>query len=202
MNETDSSITQMRGAVYRLLAMLWASELTLPSLQVLTSDPVRTLWMSCGGNDPDGLEQQLEHLAENYCRLFIGPAGHLPPIQSVWTSGELQSDVATSLGEIAECCGFESPWSDLLPDHLANELQLMSLALAKTSLESEPTSVAAAQDLTGTLFASHIQWAIPFLQQVRDRDVDGFYCHLAAITHSFITSESACLNETPENDHD
>lgn len=185
MPVTDD-ITQSRGAVCRLLAILWAKELTTPTLQLLASPDVQDLWTTLGGTVPS--EEQLDDLAETYCRLFIGPAGHLPPIQSVWTDGELQSNVVASLQEFAACCDYESPWSGLLPDHLGNALQLMGLLLAKAGLEDQADRIEVAADLTAAFHGQHLTWAVPYTEKVAQAD-DGFYGRLAAITADFLRLE-------------
>ena len=70
-----------RAAVYQLLARLWAEE---PGrlLEQLRSEPLCSAWAQLGGivpdEDSDGTHSSLD---EDYCRLFIGPKEHLPPIQ-------------------------------------------------------------------------------------------------------------------------
>lgn len=197
MHETASTTIPIRGAVYRMLARLWATELTEPTVQLLASPDVSDVWQSLGGCDPELLTpDRLDDLAEDYCRLFVGPTGHLPPIQSVWADGELQSDVVTSLTEFVSVCGYESPWSGQLPDHLGNELQLMGLALAKASLETESAAIDDARQFTATLLDRHLRWALPFAAQVTRRDEDGFYGQLALVTRAFLQSEDELYFET------
>ena len=196
MSETEPA--DNRGTVYRLLALLWAQELTRPTQQLLSSNPVRETWLSLGGTDPLPLEKRLDELSEQFCRLFIGPVGHQPPIQSVWADGELQSEVSARLNEFAACCDYESPWSDLLPDHLANELQLMGLILEKVGLEDEPERVDAAADLAASFYESHVRWAVEFTDRVATLD-DGFYGRLAGITANFLRLEEHSLRRVAEN---
>ena len=82
-----------RTSVYQLLARLWAEE---PGdlLTELSSEPLRSAWLQLGGVIPDHESEELRSaLDEDYCRLFVGPKGHLPPIQPVWEGGELDTAV-------------------------------------------------------------------------------------------------------------
>jgi TorA maturation chaperone TorD len=156
--------------------------------------------MVLGGSNPRQLISQLDRLTEDYCRLFVGPVGHLPPIQSVWTAGELQSSVVGQLTEFVRICRYNSPWPELLPDHLANELQLMAVILEKASLESNATNTQLACSMTDAYFRQHLTWTGRLLERVQSIDGDGFYGNLAGLTQSFLdeeaTTDSAALTDT------
>lgn len=183
----------LRAAVYRLLSQLWGEELSQRTVESLNDPDVRNMWMILGGSDPRQLASQLDHLAEDYCRLFVGPVGHLPPIQSVWTVGELQSSVVGQLTEFSRICNYNSSWPELLPDHLANELQLMAVMLQKTTMESEQTKAELANSLTTAFFNQHLAWTSRLVRQIQTNDANGFYGHLAALTQSFLDEEAANL---------
>ena len=199
MTTSRDDVVRNRGAVYQLLALLWAQELTGYSLQLLEKGGIRESWTSLGGADPSSLAGRLDQLAEDYCRLFVGPTGHLPLIQSVWTDGELQSDVVSSLTEFAAVCGFESPWSGLLPDHLANELQIMGQILEGSALEADAAGIEASDSCAAAMFGNHLAWAMPLLNRITERDSGGFYGTLATVTQSFLESELS-FYETAESE--
>jgi TorA maturation chaperone TorD len=123
-----------RSLVYRLLARLWAEE---PGelLAQLASEPLLSAWQQLGGVLPDHTSDEVRaSLDEDYCRLFVGPRNHLPPIQSVWTSGELDTGVTASLREFDTVVGFDEPWDfAIIPDHLGNEMWAMGQILRKSA---------------------------------------------------------------------
>lgn len=185
-----------RAFVYRLLARLWAEE-PRGLLTKLASEPLRSAWQQLGGVIP-GHEAQgvlssevLSSIDEDYCRLFVGPTGHLPPIQSVWVSGELDTEVTTSLREFDAIIGFDLPWSfAMIDDHLGNELWAMSQILLKSD-EVSPDRVSVAKDLASAFFTGHVNWADALIEAVVDREGDRFYGTVAAITRQFLKDEAA-----------
>lgn len=182
-----------RAAVYQLLARLWAEEPQM-LLEQLKAVPMAAAWRQLGGSLPENeSDNSSESLDEDYCRLFVGPTGHLPPIQSVWMHGELDTAVTSSLREFDTVVGFEEPWSfAIIPDHLGNELWAMSQILRKSDgLSSDGQS--AAHDLARQFFVGHLRWADQFLRAVADREGDRFYGTVASITLRFLDDEAARL---------
>ncbi|MFT5322740.1 MAG: TorA maturation chaperone TorD [Planctomycetaceae bacterium] len=179
-----------RVSVYRLLARLWAEE---PGdiLTELASEPLKSAWQQLGGVIPDHeSEEVLSALDEDYCRLFVGPKEHLPPIQSVWESGELDTAVTTSLREFDSIIGFELPWSfAVIDDHLGNELWAMGQILKKADgLSADQLSIA--EDLAGAFFTGHLAWAERLFDAVVSREGVQFYGTLATITRQFLSDEA------------
>lgn len=182
-----------RAAVYQLLARLWAEE---PGelLEQLRSEPLCSAWEQLGGitpdQDADGTRSSLD---EDYCGLFIGPKEHLPPIQSVWASGELDTGVTASLREFDTVIGFEEPWDfAIIPDHLGNELWAMSQILRKSDrLAADDQTVA--NDLASQFFKGHLNWTDEFLEAVIDRERDQFYGTVASVTQRFLRDEAGRL---------
>jgi TorA maturation chaperone TorD len=127
---------------------------------------------------------------EDYCRLFVGPTGHLPPIQSVWTSGELDTEVTASLREFDAIIGFDLPWSfAMIDDHLGNELWAMSQILLKSD-GLPPDQLSVADDLLAAFFTGHLSWTAALIEAVVDREGDRFYGTVAAITRQFLKDEA------------
>lgn len=179
-----------RTSVYQLLARLWAEE---PGdlLTELSSEPLRSAWLQLGGVIPDHeSEDSWSALDEDYCRLFVGPKGHLPPIQSVWEGGELDTAVTTSLREFDSIIGFELPWSfAVVDDHLGNELWAMGQLIHKADGLS-PDQLSIADDLAAAFFKGHLSWTEPLLDAVVSREGDQFYGTLATITREFLGDEA------------
>ena len=180
-----------RTSVYRLLARLWTEE---PGglLSELNQQPLRSVWQQLGGFVPDyNSEEVSAALDEVYCRLFVGPSQYLPPVQSVWVSGELDTKATASLREFDSIIGFDPPWTfAVIPDHLGNELWAMSQILVKSD-GLPPDELAVAVDLASRFFAAHLCWADELLAQVVAREGIQFYGTVAAITGQFLQDEAA-----------
>lgn len=180
-----------RASVYRFLARLWAEE---PGelLAELATEPLRTVWKQLGGNVPNlASDRDQSSINEDYCRLFIGPKGHLPPIQSVWTRGELDTSTTASLREFDAIVGFAGPWKfSIIPDHLGNELWAMSQILVKSDGLAVDDQIVA-EDLARQFFTGHLNWTDNFLEAVIQREGEQFYGTLAAITRQFLKDEAA-----------
>jgi len=200
MPEYSANFESLAG-VYRLLAAFWGEELTTAQLKLLDASQAAELWQALGGMDPRTSGHSLDDLAETYCRLFIGPTGHISPIQSVWTSGELQSHVVKGVTEFASICQYTSPWQGMLPDHLANELQVMAVILEAIPSVSSATDVRDAADLARGFRNQHLRWPVPFFDQVMSRDADGFYGSLARLTSEFLADESLHNFEIKPHQH-
>ena len=187
------------ASVYRLLARLWMREVDLPLLQALATPPLRDTFVAAGGVLPDSLDQAtIDELAIDYCRLLIGPTGHLPPYQSVWQSGQLQSQTVTSMQTFIEITGYQPPTESnlTLPDHLALQLDLASHIAEQFQFAAQDTSdVATLADLRRTYFATHLRWPSEFLQAVASRSDTAFYKSLASLTESFLQQEA----ESPQS---
>lgn len=189
----DVSEKLERSSVYLLLARLWAEE-PVELLEQLASEPLASAWQQLGGAAPEYDSQDARSkLEEDYCRLFVGPKGHLPPVQSVWMSGELDTEVTTSLREFDSVVGFDEPWSfAIIPDHLGNELWAMGQILLKSQgLQQADRTVA--DDLASQFFVGHLEWAERFLKAVEDREGDRFYGTVASVTLRFLNDEAARL---------
>lgn len=189
MTIEDSEPVQ-RSLVYELLARLWAQE---PDgvLEQISEEPLSSAWRGLGGIVPDFTSDTVRaSLEEEYCRLFIGPSGHLPPIQSVWMSGELDKGVRASLNDFDSVVDFAPPWKFItMPDHLGNELWAMAQILRK-SVGLSNTDFRIADDLARQFFIGHLSWAEPLLNAAIDRERDGFYGTVASITLNFLRDES------------
>ncbi len=104
----------------RLLGELVARREELSS--VLDSDPLI-------GLDLRDLNSAAETLAVEYCRLFIGPRGHLPPVESIVRGeGRFWGASTEKVVSFYEAAGVAPPQdSKLLPDHVAMELDCLAL---------------------------------------------------------------------------
>ena len=178
------SSAENRGAVYRLLARLWANELDQSVVELFSTTDTQQLWTELGGIDPSTVD--MEETAEDYTRLLIGPLNHVSPVQSVWASGELQSETAVSVQEFAEVCQFTSPWESLPLDHLSNTLMIMARLVEVTAHVNVPDAL----QIPRVFFGRHVDWVQQVMQRLAAIDEEGFYGNAAQVTATFLKQEA------------
>ena len=132
-------------------------------------------------DDPDFIEQ----LAIDYCALFIGPKEHLPPYQSVWEDGQLQTDTVDSIESFAEAVHFKST-EDVMADHLGYQLQLMGHITQQLSTRSDNTDLV---DLAKEYFKRHLSWSDRLLSAAGRKSTTDFYNAMVGLTRDLLASE-------------
>jgi len=187
-----TSDTEARSGVYHLLARLWLREVDQQFLTQLQTSPLQESFESAGGtlpigNDADD-EVKLETLAIDYCRLFIGPKDHLPPIQSVWQTGQFQGSSAASVTEFMEAVRYnvELP-QGLMADHFGVQLDLMGYIV---SIVSSAPNWSEISDLPTRFFNQHLLWSAPLLTAAKARAETDFYRSVISMTNEFLQAES------------
>jgi TorA maturation chaperone TorD len=182
-----------RCGTYRLLARLWLREVDLVVLQELCRPPLRDTFVAAGGIlPPDDSGATIENLAIAYCKLFVGPANHLPPFQSVWQDGQFQGAVTASMREMIEIVGYDV---DRLPggvmlDHFGVQLNVMGHILdIITSWPSDAESLGPVWELANTFFAAHLLWPTDMLEAAMRLADDDFYRSTIMLTREFLKSE-------------
>lgn len=187
--DLDVSSAEFRAAssTYSLLARLWLREVDAPFLAQLRETDLGEAFQAAGGRVPQVGE--LDELAAEYCRLFVGPRNHLPPLQSVWQRGELQSEITSSIRSFAEAIFFDSPLNagSVMYDHLGTELDIMSQITATVSTETCVESRALASEF----FRRHLTWTDKLIQQAIGREPGPFYLSLLRMTRMFLDTEAA-----------
>ncbi len=95
-----------------------------------------------GGNPLAGLdtgrpEEAVEELAAEYCRLFIGPRGHMPPVESVvLDEGRYWGDSTVAVLAFYRSSDIALPEDfGTLPDHLSVELDFVAVLEARDRRE-------------------------------------------------------------------
>lgn len=182
MDHVDLETRTSRSGIYELLSRLWLTELSEPQLEQLRTPNVRSAFEAAGGYVPS--LDDLEALAIEYCGLFVGPKHHLPPLQSVWDRGELQSDITTSVREFADALGYPIPPSAMW-DQLGCELGIMGRALQVDGDQRVQ------EEFTHEFFRRHLCWTSRFLSEVEQRSTSEFYRSLANMTQEFLRGEQA-----------
>ena len=200
MVATNHHVTNVRqrAAVYALLARLWGRELSAELLAELQQDELRKAYETAGGFVPqDSTDEVLDQLTMDYCQLFLGPSGHLPPYQSVWSEGRFEGVTTTSLREYVEILNDAGNWSATNPlDHLSIQLDMMAYILNAQAETSDDVAAnrEAAHHLAMHFFHDHIGWAIPLCQAAQGRSESEFYRQLSKMTGNFIEDERTRLD--------
>lgn len=118
---------------------------------VLGGDPL-------AGIDPGDAASALEVLAVEYCRLFIGPRDHLPPVESVVLGEERFWGPSTrKVVEFYRTVGLAPrEESRIMPDHLSMELDCMAM-LEETDRRDQASAFASEHVLKWMpLLAKHV----------------------------------------------
>lgn len=178
--ERQSDFAAVSG-MYELLSRLWLHEVDDEFVNELGGSDLRAAFEAAGGFVPD--EADIEQLRTEYCRLFVGPRDHLPPLQSVWMRGELQSEITTSIEMFASAVRYES--QETMHDHLGVLLGIMSRA---TELNSESTCEDSL-DFAREFFRRHLTWTNELLAAAEGRAEHSFYESLAIMTREFLREE-------------
>ena len=183
------------SGVCGLLGQLWLRELDEPTLRLLNQQPVRDLYLQVGGWLPPPLcepsvDSWLEQLGEDYCRLFVGPRGHRPPVQSVWQQGTFEGQAAESMEQYWQLLGWKPKTigPSVPADHLG--LQWLTLAygmnLCHLALQKGDPSREELPRLVTAFYRDHVAWGLEPAQWVQERAQTEFYRHLGQVTAGFL----------------
>jgi TorA maturation chaperone TorD len=175
------------AGTYRLLARIWGKELDLPFLERLQSPPLREAFEMAGGRVP---LEDVDTLARDYCQLLIGPANHLPPYQSVWEAGRLDSNVVQSVAEFADAAGYavqDLPDGTML-DHLGVQLDILAFINEQLGAATDSEQLAALEEMAAAFFARHLLWSRSLLDAAIPRAETDFYRSVVQLTRDFIQS--------------
>jgi len=207
MGENNGQVSD----IYRLLARIFAREVTSDFLKKLRTPHFRGVLEELGVNLGDNFftqpeEQLLEDLAIEYTGLFIGPGNFISPHESVHHIRE-DGDYGNHWGadtvavkKFVEATGLSyQPDFGGMPDHITAELEFMQkleerLSQARTANETE-----LADNLTmikQRFFKEHIlSWMPDFLDKVINKANLPFYRQLAGLTKSFLEQEERFLQQ-------
>lgn len=119
------------------------------------------------GIDPSDAASAVEVLAVEYCRLFIGPRDHLPPVESVALGEERFWGPSTrKVVEFYRTVGL-APREDsrIMPDHLSMELDCMAM-LEETDRRDQASAFAREHVL---------KWVPSLARHVNERATIAFY---------------------------
>ena len=127
---------------------------------VLGADPLT-------GLDLEDLDATLETRAVEYCRLFIGPHGHMPPVESIARGEERFWGPSTDAvaGFYKKIGMAPKPDAHTFPDHISMELDC--LALLEEQDRHHQAKIFAREHL--------FQWLPKLIEHIDKRATIGFY---------------------------
>ena len=187
--DADSNALEARAGVYELLSRLWLYEIDVELMEELASGSLASAWRELGGPTSDGAD--VEALATEYCRLFVGPRDQVAPFQSVWESGQHGGQAVVSMRECLELLSEPVPKLEEIPDHLGVQLFLMGVFLR--CLAADPTSEDL-QDIVEGFAAGHLTWPGKMLAAAAARSETPFYGFLIDATGRFLEGEYSLLD--------
>jgi len=201
MNQSDdydtvftADETAAASGVFRLLGRLWFRELDQQMVEQLRSEPLCTSYQQAGGSLPEPGDVSLEEYAIDYCQLFVGPKGHAPPVQSVWTAGKFQDDTVVSMRRYLGLLGDLDCWSpaESIVDQLGIQLDVMGVILAEmeASRTTAPERFSSLQELAGSFFREHLCWPAKLFETCQSRAQTGFYRDLIGMTECFLQTRT------------
>lgn len=183
-SSTDENL-EARAGVYELLSRLWLYEIDEELLTEFNEGSLAEAWRELGGPFIDA--NQLEELATEYCRLFIGPQDQVAPFQSVWQTGQHGGEATASMNEYLEMLNEPVTRLQEIPDHLGVQLLMMGVFLR--CVAGQPASQDL-RDLTTTFFVEHLSWPDSMLEAGLGRTESPFYRFLLEATREFLQVES------------
>ncbi len=172
-----------------LLGNCWMKEMTHESLSALGRDgspelkeALRQLgWEVPAPSGNEELNRVIEELAIDYCRLLIGPKGHLSPVESVWTTDQFQSASVSAMQSFFEVLpGYHPPIS--FHDHIGVQLDFVGNLLVAAGQSQE---VAGFEPVLA-FCESRLQWADDLLRGINALAQTVFYRGLATATGRWV----------------
>ena len=184
-----------RSGTYRLLARLWLREVDRDLVRELRSPPVGDYFIAAGGILPAGEDEStIERLAIDYCRLFVGPTGHLPPYQSVWQTGQLQGTTAASMKQFAAAAGYDRTGlaSGTMLDHLGVQLDVMGHILGHIATwPPNSEDLDQAWELANSFLHAHLLWPADLFDAAQSGAETEFYQSAIELTRALLASEAS-----------
>jgi TorA maturation chaperone TorD len=201
---------KQRSNIYGLLAVIFRAEIEKPLLQHLKKPELLYVLSDMGielgddfSNRPE--DDLIENLAVEYTRLFLGPAKHISPHESVhhkrddgdW--GSLFGADTVAVKNFIEASGLEykSQYRGL-PDHISVELELMQQAAgreAQAREENDIEGVFYCLSIEKRFIEEHLrQWVPVFCNKIISEAEMSFYREIAKLTKHFVEVDTENIN--------
>ena len=198
MIHTLNNINKLRAHNYRLLSLLFKTEVTAQIYDMLFEMHYpngKCIFDSIHCND---INTYIEKLAVDFARIFLsaginhGSAAF--PYESVYTSSKkiVMQDAWENIKKLYAEHGFilKNTSADILEDHIAMELEFM----AHLCEEENVDYVFSADFIKNHL----LNWCEPFCTDIKKFASEDFYKKLADATLDFITNDLAYINAACE----
>ncbi len=171
------------AVLLRFLGRLWLCDFDAP-LRAQLLGPLSDAWCEIGGALPT---ESLDELQADYCRLFAHPQTYVAPIQSVWTTGQLDGPPAQSMRRYAKETGYADAVSmDEIADHLGLQLDLAGWMLAHASSAAMGDDTSIVREVMAQFVAEHLGWCEPMFERVGNEGETDFYRCLTDVTRGMI----------------
>ncbi len=195
-----SQEAQSFSGMYRLLARLWLREADAPLLEALSRPPLGDALAEIGGCLPkDHSRKTIECLASDYCQLFVGPTGHLPPCQSVWQSDQFQAAPVQSMQRFVDLVAYDTR---VLPDrvmldHLGVQLDVMGYLWRRISESTaDQQMLENITEVAWAFFQQHLSWPWALLEQAEWQAKSPFYRTVVALSRDFLRLQQTDVSWT------
>jgi TorA maturation chaperone TorD len=167
----------------RLFASVFAREVNEALLHEIGA--ARRAMGEALGRDPIGdlppgeARARVEALAVEYCRLFVGPRGHMPPVESVALGqGRFWGPATEAVASFYRLAGLQASREACVPpDHISMELDCLA------TLEEQGRA-----DQAQAFAREHVlQWLPRLTRHVRERATLAFYPAWCCGTETLLT---------------
>lgn len=200
-----AEVAKQRSNVYGLLATIYHKEITKELLKQIKYPEFLEVLSDQGVKLENDILQRpenelIEDLAVEYARLFLGPAKHISPHESIhhdtgdgdW--GQFWGKSTVEVKKFIETAGlkYKSEYTGL-PDHISVELEFMQ-EVTKREVQAWEE-----KDYDGALYCLKIEkkfihehlapWLSLFCDKVIEDAELSFYCEMAKLTKSFVELE-------------
>ncbi len=194
-----------RSNIYGLLTLFFRTEITKEVLQHIKKPEFLSVLSDMGASlDDDFLHKNeddlIEELAVEYARLFIGPAKHISPHESIhhdtgdgdW--GQLWGRSTVEIKKFVETAGLKfRPEYTGMPDHISVEFEFMQQAAkreAQAGEENDSDALLYCLKMEKMFIEEHlIQWVPIFCDKVISETELSYYSEIAKVTKNFMEFE-------------
>ncbi len=194
-----------RSNIYGLLTMIYRTEITKEILQHIKEPEFLSVLSDMGAKlDDDFLQKNedelIEDLAVEYARLFIGPAKHISPHESIhhdtgdgdW--GQFWGRSTVEIKKFVETAGLEfRPEFTGMPDHISVEFEFMQQAAkreAQAREEKDSEGLQYCLKMEKMFIEEHLlKWIPIFCDKVISEAELSFYREIAKVTKEFMGFE-------------
>ena len=175
--------------VFHLLANLWLTEVDTEFAELWNSSAV--LIGEILDEPPVVLKSEdLPELETEYCRLFVGPKGHFPPVQSVWGTAKLESSATESMSRYIQELQHLHVDEVQCPDHIGEQLRCLAVLLENRPDAS--TGHTAESDIVLSEFVTaHLSWPGELMTGVLAANPAAVYRQLVLLTETLLADLQA-----------